>query len=67
MCEDLKNAKDGSVVLFHATAHNPTGTNQQKIRDGSTGGAKIGGAIRHPTKVKFGVALHPQLGRSGSI
>lgn len=25
MCEDLGNAKEGSVVLLHACAHNPTG------------------------------------------
>lgn len=27
MLEDLNNAKEGSVALFHACAHNPTGTN----------------------------------------
>ena len=26
MCEDLSNAPEGSVVLLHACAHNPTGT-----------------------------------------
>jgi aspartate aminotransferase, mitochondrial len=25
MCEDIKNAKDGSVFMLHACAHNPTG------------------------------------------
>eukprot|EP00898_Chlorokybus_atmophyticus_P006942 jgi/Chlat1/7249/Chrsp58S06902 len=25
MCEDIKNAPDGSVILLHACAHNPTG------------------------------------------
>jgi len=25
MCEDVKNAKDGSVFMLHACAHNPTG------------------------------------------
>ena len=25
MCRDLENATDGSVVVLHACAHNPTG------------------------------------------
>lgn len=34
MIEDLENAPDGSVILLHACAHNPTGcdpTQQQWI------------------------------------
>ena len=27
MLEDLSNAPEGSVILLHACAHNPTGTN----------------------------------------
>jgi aspartate aminotransferase, mitochondrial len=30
MCEDLENAQEGSVVLLHACAHNPTGVDPTK-------------------------------------
>lgn len=30
MCEDLKSAPDGSVILLHACAHNPTGVDPTK-------------------------------------